>query len=258
MNNLKLATATHQKAFDLVKKYFEKEERVLALSLTGSAARNEGSFDSDLDFDIFFKEGANKDQVISGAEKLLKEEIYSKPKDDIGIYFGVDLHSRKFVIDVPDRDWTSGPDSFELEIGNTFIYSCLIFEREDSFTKAKERYWPYYDENLRKTRLNEVLTYCSNNVWHIKPYVKRELYFQAFKRFYDATREFMQALFIAKKTYPIAYDKWIKKQFVEMLKLPELYPQFVNLYEVHNLESDELVKKGSILLQLVDKYTESI
>jgi predicted nucleotidyltransferase len=53
VTHLDFSTPTHQKAYELVRDLLFKEERVLALALMGSAARNEGSFDSDLDFNIF-------------------------------------------------------------------------------------------------------------------------------------------------------------------------------------------------------------
>ncbi len=53
--------------------------------------------------------------------------------------------------------------------------------------------------------------------------VDRGLYFQAFDRLYNAHQEFLQALFISRRTYPIVYNKWIHEQIVDILHLPELY-----------------------------------
>ena len=69
MDTLQLATPTHQKAFDLVHEHFANDARVLALTLTGSAARNEGAFDSDLDFDIFFAAGAPSGAIIAEVDE---------------------------------------------------------------------------------------------------------------------------------------------------------------------------------------------
>jgi hypothetical protein len=164
------------------------------------------------------------------------------------------LHVAPTLITPQRRGWTDGPDNFELEIGNTFVYTRLVFERDGYFTQAQARYLPYYAEGLRQERLAETLKFCHNNIAHIEPFVKRGLYFQAFRRLYDATREFLQALFISKRLYPIAYDKWVKKQIVEILNLPDLYPHFVALYEVHHLESDELTLKGQQLVGYIQKY----
>lgn len=247
MNPLVLATPTHQRAYDLVHKLLHADERVLALTLTGSAARNEGSFDSDLDFDIFFGEGAPAAEIMARVEGMLSREVYAQQGQEVGQFFGIDLHAAPTGIIPQERGWTDGPDNFELEIGNTFVYSRLVFERENYFAEAKARYMPYYEESLRQERLRQTLKFCINNIEHIEPYVNRGLHFQAFRRLYDATREFLQALFIAKRVYPIAYDKWVKKQLVEILNMPDLYQQFVALYQIRDLESNELIEKGKQL-----------
>ena len=253
---LQLATPTHQKAYDLVYDLLQDDERVLALALTGSAARNEGSFDSDLDFNIFLAADAPADAIIAGIEDAIQRQIYDQQGAEVGIFFAVDLHPAPTIITPQGRGWTDGPDNFELEIGNTFVYTWLVFEREAAFTQAQATYLPYYDEALRQKRLRQTLKFCHNNINHIEPYVKRGLYFQAFRRLYDASREFLQALFIAKACYPIAYDKWIKKQLVEILGLPDLYQQFVALYEIQALESDELIVKGQRLNETIEHYIE--
>ncbi len=99
-----------------------------------------------------------------------------------------------------------------------------------------------------------VREYCLNNLDHIPLYVKRGLHFQCFHRFYDAFREFLQALFIARRAYPIAYDKWIQEQIVEILELPDLYDQLLHLFEIRNFTSHEILDKANILGGLLDKY----
>jgi predicted nucleotidyltransferase len=254
MSELQLATPTHRQAHDLVCDYLQQDKRVLALALTGSAARNEGSFDSDLDYAIFFREDAPTEEIIERVNVALDREIHARQGDEVGLFFAVDLHAVPTLIVPQPRSWTDGPDNFELEIGNTFVHTRLIFERGDAFSKARARYLPYYDDAMRRARLSATLRFCLNNLDHIEPYVKRGLYFQAFRRLYDASLEFLQALFITKRVYPIAYDKWVKKQLVEMLRLPELYSGFVQLYQVRALESDELVEKSEQLRGYVAKY----
>lgn len=252
--DLQLPTESHKKVVSLVKENLEKRDEVMALVIYGSVARNKGSYNSDLDFAFFCKDGVDGEKIEEEMNELVKNEVHSKNPEDVGLFFGIDIHFHKGEVEAPDRHWTDGPDRYETEIGNIFVYSTLVFEKNGFFTNLREKFVPYYDENLRKERLKEVLNYCRNNIWHIEPYVKRGLYFQAFKRLIDATREFMQALFMSRKIYPIAYDKWVKEQFIEILQEPDLYKEFVKLYEVHNLESDELINKGNRLLVLVDQY----
>ena len=84
----------------------------------------------------------------------------------------------------------------------------------------------------------------------------RELYFQAFHRLYDASREFLQALFISRRTYPIAYDKWIREQVEEILGMPELYRQLPHLFEIEHFESGEIAKKAELLNHLLEKHVK--
>ena len=99
-----------------------------------------------------------------------------------------------------------------------------------------------------------VRRYCLNNLQHIPTYVERGLYFQSFDRLYNAYREFLQALFIARRTYPIAYNKWIREQIVDILGLPQLYPQLTHLFEIKRFESDELAQKGQEVERLLAEY----
>jgi len=87
--------------------------------------------------------------------------------------------------------------------------------------------------------------------------VKRELHFQAFKRFYNALGEFLQVLFISKRVYPIAYDKWTKEQVVEILGLPEVYQTLVDLMTMRHFESDELIGKALSLEEMLRRYCEN-
>ena len=96
--------------------------------------------------------------------------------------------------------------------------------------------------------------YCLNNLHHIPLYVERGLYFQSFDRLYNAYREFLQALFIARRTYPIAYNKWIREEVEEILGLPELYAELSHLFEIKKFESSELMEKGQQVECLLEEY----
>jgi len=98
-----------------------------------------------------------------------------------------------------------------------------------------------------------VKEFCLNNLEHIPIYVERGLYFQSFSRLYNAMQEFLQALFISKRIYPIAYDKWIKEQLCDMLKMPELYHELVGMLEYRNFESSEHIGKAKKLESFVNE-----
>ncbi len=156
-----------------------------------------------------------------------------------------------------ERDEAAGPDDFELEVGNFLAYSVSLWSGSDYYRQLKATWLPYYDEDLRLQRLEMVRWHCLNNLHHIPLYVKRGLYFQSFDRLYNAYREFLQALFIARRTYPIAYNKWIREEVEEILGLPELYAELSHLFEIRQFESSELVEKGRQVERLLEEYASA-
>jgi hypothetical protein len=63
----------------------------------------------------------------------------------------------------------------------------------------------------------------------------------------------LQVLFINRRIYPIAYDKWVREQVVDILELPELYAHLPNLFEIKKFESDEVASKAAHLRHLLDQ-----
>jgi hypothetical protein len=172
----------------------------------------------------------------------------------VGKYSHVDLEFIDGCFIPQPRGWTSVPDEFELDIGNYLVYSVPLWKRGDYFQRLKAQWLPYYNETLRRERLTMVRRYCLNNLEHIPLFVDRGLHFQAFHRLYDAFREFLQALFISRRTYPIAYDKWIREQIENILKMPELYQQLPKLFEIKHFESQEIFHKAMDIECLLNKY----
>jgi hypothetical protein len=81
--------------------------------------------------------------------------------------------------------------------------------------------------------------------------MKRGLYFQSFEILYKAFQEYLQALFISNKTYPIAYNKWIKEQVVDWLNKAELYPKLSTILSISNIESNDINVRADMLKQLL-------
>ena len=96
---------------------------------------------------------------------------------------------------------------------------------------------------------------CARDLEAIPFYLNRGLYFQAFDRLYKAFQEFLQALFVAQRTYPLAYNKWIREQVIEWLHLPELYEKLPPILSVQNIESAELGEKAEVLRGLLEQWT---
>ena len=110
-------------------------------------------------------------------------------------------------------------------------------------------------KNLRLQRLQMIKDACNYDLDHIPFFIKRELYFQAFDILCKAFQEYLQALFIANKTYPIAYNKWIKEQVVKWLNKPDLYPNFHRFCQSVILKADEINDKAKDLRMLLDDLT---
>jgi hypothetical protein len=148
-----------------------------------------------------------------------------------------------------------GPDDFELEIGNQVAYSVPLWQKGKHYDQLKARWLPYYEESLRSSRLEMVRAACFRDLDFVPFYVDRGLYFQAFDRLYKTFREFLQALFISRRIYPIAYNKWIRYQVSELLSEPALYGQLSSVLEVPQLEGSGLLTNGTLLRDLVTEWT---
>ena len=155
-----------------------------------------------------------------------------------------------------EQDESAGPDDFEIQVGNFLAYSVPLWQGSDYYMQLKQQWLPYYNEDLRQKRLERVKWFCLNNLHHIPLYIERKLYFQSFDRLYNAYQEFLQALFMAHRTYPIAYNKWIREQVEEILGLPQLYEQLTHLFEIQHFESTEIVDKAKEVEDLFQRYCQ--
>ncbi len=250
-------TPEHEAATAAIIAFFAGRPGVDAVLLTNSCARGKATRDSCLDVLVLVRP-----EVLSTERPALErrwDDFYrTEPVFAallrVGAYSHVDLGFGDGVFVPEPRHWTSGPDEFELEIGNWLVYAAPLLERSPYLADLRARWLPYYDDALRARRLAAVRRYCLNNLDHIPLFVERGLYFQSFYRLYDAFREFLQALFIARRTYPIAYDKWIREQVAEILGLPDLYQQLPRLFEIDRFEGPELARKAEDLRRLLEEY----
>ena len=250
-------TPTHRKAAETATSFFSSKEYVDAVLLTCSCTRGKATEDSCVDIAVLLPQTTSAEE--KSALELEWQNYYQREKifsdlHAVGAYSHIDLHLFEGTFRPSKHSWTSGADAFELEIGNLVAYAVPLFERSARFQELREHWLPYYSEDLREQRLAMVLKYCHNNLDHIPVYVKRRLYFQAFDRLYNAFSEFLQALFISKRIYPIAYDKWIQEQIAEILELPELYRPLPKLFEITHFESDNICEKGEGLKRILAEY----
>jgi hypothetical protein len=95
---------------------------------------------------------------------------------------------------------------------------------------------------------------CAYDLEHVSFFVQRGLYFQALHRLYKAFQEFLQALFIVHRVYPLAYTKWVRMQVEEWLGLPELYRELPTMMSVSSIESGELIGRAGELEDLLERW----
>ena len=255
--NPKYPTIEHERASESIVHFFSASPVVEAVTLICSCARGKASRDSCLDMAVLVRPESfttERESLEKQWGKFYGQEDVFRKLQGVGKYSHVDLEFFDGCFAPASRDWTSGADGFELEIGNHLVYSVPLWQNSDYLDDLKAQWVPYYNEALRRERLVMVRRYCLNNLDHIPLYVNRGLHFQAFDRLYKAIGEFLQALFIAHRTYPIAYDKWIREQVEEILGLPKLYRKLVKFFEIRSFESQEITAKAEDLTYLLNKY----
>lgn len=253
-------TSEHQDAADVIVDFFVSNYKIDAVLLVNSCARGKATRDSCLDIIMLAKPDSSRSQLSAlqaGWEKLEKSNEVIKALYKVGKYSVVHPDFIDGVFTPREQDEADGPDDFEVQIGNFLAYSVPLWQGSDYLEQLKRHWLPYYSEELRQQRLDRVRWYCLNNLHHIPLYIERGLHFQSFDRLYNAYREFLQALFIARRTYPIAYNKWIREQVEEILGLPELYTQFCHLFEIKQFESYEIVDKAKEVEGLLERYAPS-
>lgn len=251
-------TPAHARAAEAIRALFAPDPAVDSVLLVNSCARGKASPDSCLDVvilarpPIFAREKANLEALWQ--QHYPRDPVYAELLH-VGAFSQVDLHFTDGHLDPADfyHGWTSGADEFELAVGNLLAYSVPLHDGP-YYQELRARWLPYYDEDLRRARLPMVLGCCRNNLAHVPLFARRGLYFQAFKRLYHALEEFLQALFIAWRVYPIAYDKWVREEIVDILGLPELYAQLTVIPQISIFESEQVIEKAAQVEALILEY----
>ena len=250
-------TPEHKAAAEAIVEFVTTNYRVDAVLLVNSCARGKATRDSCLDISVLARLEARQSLLdVLEADWLRFEETSPAiaAMKRVGKYSVVHPNFTDGTFVPPERDEAAGPDWFEVEVGNLLAYSVPLWHNGGYYEQLKRQWLPYYSEDLRRERMAMVRGYCLNNLRHIPLYIERGLYFQSFDRLYNAYQEFLQALFIARRTYPIAYNKWIREQIEEILGLPELYAQLSHLFEIKRFESFEIAEKALEVEQLLEKY----
>lgn len=244
-------TPQHRRAADAITSFFAGHGATEAVLLTNSCARGRASVDSCLDLQVL---------TSPGDVGALEEAWLSFAGDSPAV---ADLHAAgrwtDVHLDVIDGDFAVQPiehelDWLEVEVGNLLAYSVPLLERGPRLRALRAEWLPFYSEELRAVRLPAARETCLGYLDRIPWFLDRELWFQALARLHGAFSWFLLALHVRHRTYPIAYDKWIREQIVDNLRLPELYERLPRLFEISRLESRELERKATDLRALVEIY----
>lgn len=255
----KFPTKQHQDAAELIKDYFSAISKVDTVLVVNSCARAQAVPESDLDFAILVKPGTTVNEIKNIDTGWL---VYSATQPTILEYKQSTpfAHLHLDIIDgnyIPATIEVGEPiDYFEIEIGNQICYSAPMGDAGDYFQELRKKWLPYYGNGLRLERLEMITTACHYDLDHIPFLVKRGLYFHAFDILCKAFQEYLQALFIATETYPIAYNKWIYEQVVTLISRPDLYPRLPPILSITNIESNEINEKAKMLRELLIRVTD--
>jgi len=253
-------TSTHRQATEEVVA-FAKTLPVEAVLLVNSCARGKATAQSDLDFALLI------DSSLSAPERQALDHAWRDRYQSAPIFRELEQLGRFSFVHLGffDGQWTpevwdegGGPDTFEIEIGNQVAWSAPLWEKGKLFANLRARWLPYYANELRNQRLKMVTDACLLDFERIQAYAQRDLVFYAFDRLYHAFQEFLQALFIAHRTYPLAYNKWIREQVEDWLRLPALYAELPSVLELSRLQPEELIRKAEYLRRLLTTHVISM
>jgi hypothetical protein len=254
-------TTLHEDTAGLVRNYFLTIPHVDTVLVVNSCARGVAVPESDLDFAILMNPGTTPAEIKNIETTWLR---YSTSQPTILRYkeSGQFAHLHLDIIDgiyTPKTIEVGEPiDYFEVEIGNQIRYPAPLGHAGPYFEKLQNTWLPYYNKKLRLARLAAARKACEYDLDHIPFFVKRGLYFQAFDILCKAFQEYLQTLFIANETYPIAYNKWIKEQVSKWLNKPGLYPHLPPILSVSNIESNEINDKAVMLRALLNNLITQI
>ncbi|MFZ5881452.1 MAG: hypothetical protein ACOY0R_18955 [Chloroflexota bacterium] len=257
-NLLQFPTSLHEQMAEVAAEFFTPRPQVDTILVVNSCARGQATPESDLDMAVLVKPEVTQEEirVLEGAwaGHLSAHPLTAEYKKS-GRFAQVHLDAitAQYVPTVWDDG--GGPDYFEVEIGNQVAHSAPLGEVGAYFQALRARWLPYYGDALQQERLEMVRSACEYDLEHVPFYAKRGLHFQAFDRLYKAHQEFLQALFISRRAYPIAYNKWIREQVAGWLAAPELYAQLSKALSIHDLENvSELESKATFLRSLAREW----
>lgn len=169
--------------------------------------------------------------------------LFGDVRIDIGFTHGkLDPHS--------EHSFDITRDEFETTIGNLFVYSVTLYEKGARYEKLKQKYLPFYNDELRRIRLAGTRKEFAYKIWKTKWLAERGEYLSSLETLLEAQRIFLQHLFVKKRKYPIDYVKWIREQCSQILQMPNLYSELVSIFNGIELTKKGLANKADTLEKL--------
>jgi hypothetical protein len=258
ISSLRFPTELHREVAGLAGDFFAAHADVDTILVVNSCARGRAVAGSDVDLAVLIMPTAES-QAVQSLTRLWQEFIETQPLIHRFRRTGrfTQVHLDVFDGRMAPTVWDDGggPDSFEVEIDNRLAYAAPLHQVGTYFRQLQSQWTPYYGDELQRSRLAMVREACARDLEAIPFFLKRGLYFQAFDRLYKAFQEFLQALFVARRTYPLAYNKWIREQVADWLALPKLYEELLPILSVRNIESPEVGEKAGALRTLLERWT---
>lgn len=246
-------TTTHRRAAEVAAAFLKEQAEVDAVLLVGSAARRADA--NDLDLSAIVSTSDQGPQVERKFAEFAATSSELLALNNLGRFVALDFHATDGVFSPRPRGWTSGPDGFELEIGNEVAYSVILWQRDARMTELRRQWLPFYDDARREERLASARMYAVNDLDHVQLMLDRDEPFHAFHRLYVAFQEFLQALFIAQRMYPIAYDKWVREQVEGLLGLGDLYSELPEIIGIPSLDGERIAQSTARLRMLLEEWT---
>jgi len=251
-------TDHHQAAAEAVVDYWALRPETQAVLLTCSCARGRAVPDSCVDMSIVVapeRLRATQSAIWPRFERYCRENAACQALKARVPWSAVDADLIDGTFSPGYHGYTSGADDFELQVGNAIAWSRPLLRNGDRWERLQAEWLPYYGASRRDERMASILTFARNNIEHIAPYAARGLLHQAHRRLLHASEEYLQALFISRRVYPIAYDKWIREQMVDILDEPAAYDQFHGLFALPSLDAHSLSHSAGTLSELLDAIT---
>ncbi len=265
---MKYPDEEHKRVLTELVEYFREYPGIHAVVLTGSLARGKAVKGSCIDLHIFLEK-----RVLSILPSTIqsREKAYSRLGGEI-CYFNAQVEGGVQFGDVRvDVGFTDGAfepstknsfditrDEFETTIGNLFVYAIVLHEIGEKYQQLKEQYLPFYDDSLRKARLEGTATEFDYKIWKTRWLARRGEFFAALDALLEAQRIFLQHVFIKERKYPIDYVKWLKEQCSQILKKPEMYQELADLIDGLELSMESLSVRSKSLERLFAKCGFSV